>query len=220
VHVALQSLAKNGDIELGRDAVERWARDPSRPEIGAAAYEVVALAVGQTSPDEAGEWLRSLPASEERNAAMGTFAADWALRDPAAALSWACALHPEEGRAENFRQVFADWAERDVTPAGEWLVEHLVRTRSGSEGDVLISTLVSYSALAQADPGFALQWAAAIADPRKREQVEETVLQRWGRQDVGAATDYIWRSTTISPARKLVLVEALQTRLAVNDSDE
>jgi hypothetical protein len=73
LHLGLQALVEHGDTDLARNAVEEWVRDPHKLKVDAAAYETVAISMGTTAPADAGAWLRSMPVSEDRNAAIATF---------------------------------------------------------------------------------------------------------------------------------------------------
>ena len=53
----------SGQVDGAAKAVEGWANDPANLNVEAAAYETVAVALGAADPAEAGEWLRSMPAS-------------------------------------------------------------------------------------------------------------------------------------------------------------
>ena len=62
--------------------------------------------MAKTAPDDTGEWLRSMPASAERNASIATFTAAWAEHNPYVMPQRAAALSPQEGQqvAQRTRQ--------------------------------------------------------------------------------------------------------------------
>jgi hypothetical protein len=218
VQVALEALAANGNVAFAQEAVEAWARSPSPPEIGAAAFETVALQLAKAAPEKAGAWLKSLPNSDERNAALATFAADWAIRDPVAALQWSETLTAPEGRPEALARTFSDWTERNGADAGEWLGDFLVRTPANAEADRLVLNLINYSTVLKNDPTTALDWAALVVDPTDRMKIEERVLLRWGHRDLGAAANYVWVDQSIDAEQKRALLQKLKSPRPLRES--
>jgi hypothetical protein len=211
MHLGLMALVEQGKIELARDAVEKWARDPANLTVEAAAFDAVAMELAKTAPQETGQWLRSLPVNEERNAAISTFTATWAEHDPRAALQWAESLPPNEGQQAAIARTVSDSIERNPTEVGGWLAEYLPRIAPSPEADTLVNTVINLSPAVQSDPSLALKWTNLISDPQKRIAAEEKIAAQWGEHDSAAAVDYVRRSTTLPPDRKASLIQKILT---------
>ncbi|MGA3008490.1 MAG: hypothetical protein ABSE59_11435, partial [Opitutaceae bacterium] len=140
VYLSLQALIANGNADLAQAAVESWAKDPHNLQIGSGAYEMVALALDKKSPETAATWLLSMPVSDDRNSAIGTFAYQWGQNDPVAALNWAQSLAPEAGQSEVVGRVFSEWIQSDATAATNWLDNYIANTPSSVEGDMMIGS--------------------------------------------------------------------------------
>src|SRR5581483_8533791 len=74
---AVQALIQSSNAILARDAIAQWMQLPNGPEVGNTALETAARDLAATSPTDALNWLKSLPAGDDRNYAMTTLAADW-----------------------------------------------------------------------------------------------------------------------------------------------
>lgn len=210
VHLGVAALVENGKLALARETVDRWARDPAKLNLEAAAFATVAMEMAKAAPQETGAWLRSLPVNPERNDAMAAFTATWAEKDPRAALQWADTLAPNEGRNHAVQRTVADWIEQYPTEVSGWVGDYLSRAPPGPETDNLIGAVVNGSPTLRRSPQSALQWVALISDPQQRVQQEEQVVVRWGGLDKPAAADYVARSTTIPPERKSELLQRIQ----------
>ncbi|HZP61448.1 MAG TPA: hypothetical protein VFB27_14085 [Opitutaceae bacterium] len=211
VHLGLEALIKRGQLDAARAAVESWAHDPRVAKIGASAFEIVAAAMGKSAPQDAGTWLKALPVSEDRNAALGTYATTWAGTDPAAAMHWAETLSPADGQPAVIRETFSEWIQADADGATKWLADYVTREPPSPDDDYLIGALVSYSPAVKSKPDLAVKLLDSISDPTKRELYEERIVLSWGHRDPAAATDYVWKSPTIPQAQKLLLVQRMQT---------
>jgi hypothetical protein len=211
VRTGLQSLVDSGHVDLAQQAVEGWANSPLKPDIGASAYETVAIAMGRTAPDAAGAWLKSLPATAGLISALAGFAANWSERDPVAALAWAETLTPQEDQSVAINRVFGDWVERNAGDAGEWLSDDLSHLSSSDETDTRIEALINRSSTVRDTPALALQWATLISDPQTRENTEENLLAQWARSDLAAATGYVKNNPAMAPEQKQALIQKMQS---------
>jgi hypothetical protein len=220
VHLGLQALIKSGDVALAQTCVDAWARDAREPDLGRSVYETVALALGKTNPLEAGRWLTALPLSEERNAAISTFAATWVERDPAAALQWTAALAPQDGQHAAVERAFRVWIESDAVGAVDWLGEYLSHLPAGSKPDRLIGNLVASSPTLRRTPELARQWTELISNPERRASSEEQLAWRWSRHDLPAATNFVISSSSMAWEQKQALLQKMQGARASSDLDE
>jgi hypothetical protein len=210
VHVGLQSLIAHGQLDLARSVLDGWAKDPAKLNLEAAAYETVAMELVKTAPQETGAWLRSLPATEERDASVATFTASWAERDPRAALQWAETLPAGNMQQAAFRRTVSDWIERYPGEVSGWLGDYLARVPPSAATDSLVETVINVSPTMRETPQLALQWTNLVSDPVKRAADEENIALRWGVQDSAAAVSYVWKSSTIPPEHKAALVQKIQ----------
>jgi hypothetical protein len=220
VHLGLDALISNGQLDLARDAVESWAKDPNKLNIEAAAFETVAMAMTAKEPTQTGEWLRSLPKTDERNAAFAVFTATWAEKDPTAALKWAETLPADEGRQAAIGRTVSDWIEQHPNEISGWLGDYLSRAPANEDSDRLVGTVLNLSPAVKNNPQVALQWTELIADPKQRAAYEEKVAWRWARADRTAATAHIQASPTLSQEQKTSLLQRIQNNDFSGLSDE
>ena len=176
--LGLQTLTRNGDVEMARHAAEQWSRDPQLSEIGASAYEIVAQAIGEGAPEAAGAWLKSLPSSTERNTAIASFVSDWGDRDPQAALSWAAQLPSKDGSNAAVERAFNDWVERNPAEAADWLGAFLSSSNNTAEGDRLVQNYINLSPALYGHPDLAMQWVTLISNPSSQEAARRRIQSR------------------------------------------
>lgn len=207
VHLGVEALIENGRLELARQAVETWAKDPAHLDLEAAAFASVASALAKSEPREAGEWLRSMPISDERNAAMASLVSNWAEQNPQAALQWAEALPANEGQQQAINRTVSDWIETRPNEVGAWLSDFLSRSPSDEFTDGLIERVINVSPTVRSSPQTALQWLALISNPTTRAATAEKVAVRWAAQDHAAAVAFVQESTAIPAERKPQLVQ-------------
>jgi hypothetical protein len=210
VYMGLQALVKNGNLALARAAVESWANDSVNLQIGTAAYEIVAMAMDQASPENTAAWLKSLPVSEDRNAAIGTFAVTWGGSDPGGAMRWAETLQPQEGQSEAVGKIFVQWMQNDPGAAMNWLDNYIPRTAGSLQDDVLIGSMILFSPTAKSDPNEALALADSIANPETRQLYQQQIIQSWARTDPESAIKSVLTSKTIPEDQKQILNRLIQ----------
>jgi hypothetical protein len=211
VYMGLEALVKSGNVDLARAAVEAWAGDPGKLPIGPAAYEIVAMAMDKTTPEVTAAWLKSLPASEDLNSAVTTFAGTWAQSDPGAAMRWAESIPAEEGQSGAIGQIFVGWMQSDPGTAMNWLDNYIPRTAGIMEDDTLIGSMILFSPTTKKDPTEAMKLADSIADPQTRFIYQQELVQSWGRTDPGSAVEYVMNSTTIADDQKQLLIQQIQS---------
>jgi hypothetical protein len=210
VYMGLQALVKNGNVDLARAAVEAWANDPGKLPIGPAAYQIVAMAMDKTTPENTAAWLSSLPPSEDRNTALTTFASTWGQTDPGAAMRWAETIPEKEGQSDAIGQIFIGWMQNDPGAAMNWLDDYIPRTAGLVEDDVLIGSMILFSPTTKNDPGEAMKLADSIANPQTRLVYQQQVAQSWGRTDPASAVEYVMNSTTLTDDQKQLLIQQIQ----------
>jgi hypothetical protein len=210
VYLGLEALVKSGNIDLARAAVEAWAADPGKLNFGPAAFQIVAMAMDKTTPENTAAWLRSLPPSDDRNNAITSFATNWEASDPGAAMRWAESLSSNEGQSDAIGQVFTRWMQSDPGAAMNWLDDYIPRTAGIVEDDILIGSMILFSPSTKSDPGEAMKLAESIANPQTRLVYQQQLAQSWGRTDPGAAVEFVLNSTTIPDDQKQMLIQQIQ----------
>jgi len=167
--------------------------------------------MSQTGPQSAGDWLSSMPPSEERDTALVEFPAHWSQTQPRDALEWAGKNLPADLQTRALDRTFGEWVERDSVGAGEWLLGYLAHGPENADTDRLVALMINLAAEVRSSPATALQWTGRMSDPDTRRAYEEKVILRWGHQDRSAAIAYIERSPTISADRKQALLGTMDS---------
>jgi hypothetical protein len=210
VQMGLAALVDQGKSALAKSALEAWAKDPRSFNLEAAAFETVATSLAKTQPQETAEWLRALPATEERNSAYAAFTAAWAERDPRSALQWAETLPGGETQMSALRRTVSDWIEGHPDQVSNWLGDYLSRTPPSAAADTLIETVINVSPTLRAAPQTALQWTELLSTPAKRAEYHETIALRWADQDAAAALAFVSQSALLPADRKAALVQKIR----------
>lgn len=218
--LGLQAVVRSGNIDLAKSAVEAWANDPSKPKVGEAAFDIVAMGMDQKEPANIGAWLRSFPASPERDGAINSLAYNWGKEDPVAALHWAQNLAPEEGQPNAVSRVFGEWIQDDPAKATNWLEGYVAHAPSNIASDEMIGSVVLFSPVTKNNPDEAAKLADSVADPDKRFTYQQQIFQAWARSDATAAIAYVQSSATISPEQKKVLTQEIQEASSPNPPEQ
>jgi hypothetical protein len=220
VGVGVEALIKSGNIELARSAVEKWSNGAGQLLIGAGPFQMVAMFLAKTSPDEAADWLKSLAISEDRNSALAMFAARWAVYDPAAAIRWSESIQLQDGQLEVRQRAFSAWAELKPADAAQWLDDHRSEIPASPQTDQMVASLLAVSPMARTDPMGALQWASLIIEPTLRADVIEGLVKRWGRSDPAGAVQYLQQTAILTAQQKASVLQSIRDRDGATDLDE
>lgn len=121
---------ESADRAFSRVAGE-WAEDDPKAVIDwantlpdnskAAAYGEAFDEWSRNDVTAAGEYLKTMPPSSARDAAIEEYAENVSRSEPAAAVGWAESIGDEQSRVETLTQVAGSWYRRDKTAATEWL---------------------------------------------------------------------------------------------------
>jgi hypothetical protein len=220
VATGVEALIKSGNVELARSAVEKWSNGASQPIIGAGPFQIVAMFLAKTSPEEAADWLKSLAISEDRDSALAMFAARWAERDPAAAMRLSESIQLQDGQLEVEQRVFSAWAEVEPAEAAQWLDDHRSELQAGPQTDQMVASLLAVSPMARTDPVGALQWAYLIMEPTLRSDVIEGLVKRWGRSDPAGAVQYLRQAADLTAQQKASVLQSIRDPDAATDLEE
>jgi hypothetical protein len=220
VATGVETLIKSGNVELARSAVEKWSNGAGQPVIGAEPFQIVAMFLAKTSPEEAADWLKSLAISEDRNSALAMFAARWAERDPAAAMRLSESIQLQDGQLEVKQRAFSAWAELKPADAAQWLDDHRSEIPAGPQTDQMVGSLLAVSPMARTDPVGALQWASLIMEPALRADVIEGLVKRWGRADPAGAVRYLQQAADLTAQQKAGVLQSIRDPDGATDLDE
>lgn len=102
------------------EAVLEWAGQLAG-DTKAEAYEEAMETWAREDPTAAGEYLTTLVASPEKDAATGAYAERVSREDPVAAMDWAQTIGDEEMRQETVVEVAQDWYRIDRAAAEAWI---------------------------------------------------------------------------------------------------
>lgn len=132
---AAEWIAQYGNEEAASFAVNRLADDWSREDpkavmdwanqlsgnAKAQAYEETMQNWARQDAAAAGEFLRTLTDSPERDAAVEGYATRVSREDPAGAMAWAETITNAESRQQAVIEVAQDWYRQDRTAAEQWI---------------------------------------------------------------------------------------------------
>lgn len=128
-------LVQYGGDDAAANAVNRftdsWSRDDPKAVLEwadqltgkpkAEAYEEAMESWTREDPTAAGEYLATLPASAERDAAAGAFAERVSREDPETAMEWAGTIVDSNLRQETIIEVAQDWYRSDRAATETWM---------------------------------------------------------------------------------------------------
>ncbi len=156
---------------------------------------------------------RRLPA-EQWHEAMSALLPQWAARDPQGAASFALQCQESEGRAGAITNAVAGWARTDHAAAKRWfdslpkqwrrgdpVRETLARSPAFLEDPATFLTRLNADGLGEEafgllrdwgarEPGTAANYARALPETQRRNEVLRSILDDWVRRDVREA--YAW----------------------------
>ncbi|YCM42353.1 hypothetical protein V2O64_13670 [Verrucomicrobiaceae bacterium 227] len=116
---AVSRLAESWSRE-DPQAVLNWAEDLSGKS-KTEAYQQAMESWAREDPAAAGEYLGTLAASAERDAAVEGYATRVSREDPVAAMEWVQTIGDESLRQEAMVDVAQDWYRKDQAATNEWL---------------------------------------------------------------------------------------------------
>lgn len=149
---------------------------------------IAANAVLQSGdPEEAAAWAQNIPEGTLQNQAYERLGSDFAKKDPAEAVQWASQLPDGEGKDHAIGSTFHTWAGRSPEQAAEAI--------SGIPADQRDSARYGYATRVVHDnPAMGVEWAAAISDPRDRNNALVDTGRVYMRKDREGATQWLQNS--------------------------
>jgi squalene cyclase len=107
-------------VRVDRDAALQFAAQMP-PEAQPKAYHNMVRGWAFDQPQEAGNWVNSLPGGEARDAAVKAYVSVIDGMDAGAATQWAYTMQEPTERMETTLNVFQRWLQNDRTAAGDWV---------------------------------------------------------------------------------------------------
>lgn len=124
---AVTSLLASGHADIAQQAISQWSERFGSEAIPPAAASSAALSLASSeSPQQAADWLGTLPASDAREQAIAALAAEWTNHDPQSAMAWTLKLPADAGVSAASRALNA-WMDRDPAAANAWLQQRTLR---------------------------------------------------------------------------------------------
>lgn len=181
------------------------------------ASETVSFLLQQWSARDATaavQWVKTLPAGPQRDAALADLIPAWAAAHPEAAANEVLAAANMEGRAEMLNVVAASWAKKDPAAAMTWalksqdaeamnagVIQSIITQWTAHGTDAVASWLDTLPQSGFRDdaiaafarniggehPQTALAWANTITESTRRSEVLEGIALRWLELDESAA---------------------------------
>lgn len=132
------------------------------------------------APDEAVEWMKSQPQSEQgtMRESVGSMLM---MSDPKKGAALLLEDATEAQKPQRYAQVVGTWAMSDTNAAGTWLRDQ----PQGPQLDDARSSFVSAASIK--DPESAMAWAGTITDEAKRVTATGTAYHAWITKDPAAA---------------------------------
>ncbi|NWK54510.1 hypothetical protein HW115_02730 [Verrucomicrobiaceae bacterium N1E253] len=160
-----------------------WAESLEGGERSQAIREVVDE-WAKLDPAAAAGYLDRLAGGESIDSYVRDVASRWARQEPADAAGWVMAQSEGNGTRDAMGYVMWNWTRQDPEAAATWLLQQ----PAGPNRDGGIAGLSKASG--SFDPAAATQWAHAISDERRRNQMLNHSLERWVEQDANAAMQW------------------------------
>ena len=181
---------------VGKEAIMR-AENPAERLRGllasdpAAAKEMAANALrfwayrADAPASAATDWVESLPAGTfdgVESVALDRAAAQARLlKDPQGAAKWLMSRANDETRSGHMQSIVTHWVMEAPNACGEWLREQ----PAGPHADAACESFALQ--IIREDPGSAWQWAQRISDPKRREIISGSVMEKWRLMDPAGA---------------------------------
>ena len=196
-HATIAALVKNGAFT---DAV-RFGQELGTekfPFILKSAYYEWAL----HQPDAALASVESIRDPVTRSQAASEVYFGWARADAKGLATYALTLPAGDARTRALAEALPQWVEKDPVTAIAWINEN----DTGGDFDDGAAAVANTQALITRQPAKAMEWAASVNDPKKREQTLRTVFRQWAQKDPVAARRFI-DTTPDSPDRNILTSE-------------
>ena len=193
------------DLRAASDYVAQHLDDPAADR-GAAS---VAQSMFQHDPDQATNWVRSMPAGRPKSEAESTIAQTWVDKDPAASAKWLATL-PETEQEDLVGTIVNVWAEKNWTEASRW-----IDTLTGDVRDYAISSAANRSGTTDSE---SLTLALSIRNDDLRHRRIYELIQGWAYNDPDSAEAWVKSSALPSDDQQEALSRISEIRKATSES--
>ena len=164
-------------------AVRSWAVSLASSSRRQTALAIVGQKAGQSDPQSGLTWAEELSESD-RSLVIGEVVGQWSQRHSAEAFSWTEKLPDGDQKFQLMPVVLRHLTAVDPGKAADWLNQY-------EASPAMDESIAAYSRVILAsNPPAALGSAAAISDPKKREEVVQSLTRRWMEVDPEAARKF------------------------------
>ena len=157
----------------------------SRPVANASLAVSHAVALANSSPEEAARWVAALSPGEEQNQAALAVIDRWIGSDPLAAATWTAQFEEGPLREQSMALVARHWGLHDWNATAHWLE----KLPMGSSRDAAIGAFVT--SVDGYDIRLAAEWANQMQALDSRATRLEQTARRWLREDNAAARTWL-----------------------------
>lgn len=144
-----------------------------------------ASALAESSPEQAAEWVATLPPGKEQEAAVLAVVDRWSGVNPSAAAAWATQFSEGPLRENALAVVARQWGLRDWNSTAGWLQTLPMGPSRDSAIDAFVTSADGY------DIKLALEWANKMESPEGRAARVGQTARRWLRENNVAARSWI-----------------------------
>ena len=156
-------------------------------------------------PENAAQWVLSLPAGPVRTQALDAVGQAWSDTDPARAADFAVNLPTGPERQTALAQAISKWSITDPVRAGEWVLQY----NAHGDFDQAVAAIATSSDFMNHNVGLALGWAGTIQQEGLRRQSTIAVLSTWYSNDPVSALSYINNSAEVAADVRQELLKIL-----------
>jgi len=194
-------MARRMVLRDGIEATIRWAEqipDDAHGKFKLHAYRRVASALAEVDPHKAAAWAERHSDGKHGDGLFRRVGSRWAKQDGPAAMRWLAGLPAGEQRDIGVEATYRSWLAADPEGALAWM-------RAGENTEWREPALMLFALyISREQPSEALDWAARIADPERREETTIKVGQSWRSRDPEAAQEWLDRAELSEAARERI----------------
>lgn len=158
----------------------------------------------KVDPKNAELFLRNLTEAYDAPETIDTYVRALAQTDPIEAMLWQSGLTSEDplSKEGNTRIIMQEWSRTDSVAASAWLSDQV----PGTERDAAI--LGFNDTILQYEPEAATAWANYISDPKQREQLLRSSIQKWAYAQPQEALKWV-KEAELDPALRTSLASEI-----------
>jgi hypothetical protein len=162
-------------------------------------------------PEEAARAAALIADPRMRRTSVQAVYSSWAQNDSPGLANYALTLAAGEDRSFVLKEALRNWVADSSIDAAQWISQQTL----SEDFDEGISSVVRLPVLAN-QPQVAMDWAANITQPQKRQQMYSTILEDWLRKDAGAARTFVESSPDLNDEERRLLSQDFQPQQVEN----